>query len=188
MSTSTKMPPRKTRNKKATAAASQAPGDDTTATYKDQLEPTKWHHNFLSVKRIFDQDNQHPSMEYPKWLDNNSDYSHTTHEGPVVSELEAAWMAKKHQEFKYPKGVLVNFLFKATMGSNTELAPCLAFRGVLEMNSYVDSIGKSRILNEAFDHYINRFVVADLVHQAALVVHNGFQMDQATINADSTMV
>ena len=112
----------------------------------------------------------------------------TTHKGPVVSEPKTARIAKKHQEFKYPKGVLVNFLFKATMGSNTELAPYLAFKGVLEMNSYVDIVCKSSILNETFEDYINRFVVADLVHQAALVVHNGLQMDQATINADSTMV
>ena len=56
------------------------------------------------------------------------------------------------------------------------------------MNSYVDIVGKFSILNEAFEDYINRLVVADLAHQAALVVHNGFQMDQATINADSTMV
>ena len=40
-----------------------------------------------------------------------------THKGPVVSEPETARMAKKHQEFKYLKGVLVNFLFKAAMGS-----------------------------------------------------------------------
>lgn len=57
-----------------------------------------------------------------------------THEGPAMSEAETARVAKKHQDFKYPKGILINFQFKATMGANAELAPYLAFKGVLEMN------------------------------------------------------
>ncbi|KPA37360.1 hypothetical protein FLAG1_09825 [Fusarium langsethiae] len=52
----------------------------------------KWHHNFQSVKRIFDTDNQ-------------------------------------------PTGL---------KGANTELAPYLAFKGVLEMNSYIDIIANQR--------------------------------------------
>jgi hypothetical protein len=65
-----------------------------------------------------------------------------THEGPAMSEAETARAAKKHHEFKYPDGVLINFLFKSTMGANAELAPYLAFKGIHEMNSYVDIIGK----------------------------------------------
>ncbi|RFN40475.1 hypothetical protein FIE12Z_13051 [Fusarium flagelliforme] len=61
-----------------------------------------------------------------------------THEGPAMSEAETARVAKKHQDFKYPKGISIDFLFKATMGANAELAPYLAFKGILEMNSYVD--------------------------------------------------
>jgi len=93
-----------------------------------------------------------------------------THEGPAMSEAEAARVAKKHQDFKYPKGILINFQFKATMGANAEPAPCLAFKGILEMNSYVDNVGKSRILSETFENYIDRHIVVDVVRQAALVV------------------
>jgi len=68
MSTSTKMAPSKTRSEKVTVAARQTTGDDTTTTNNDQLAQTKWHHDLISVKRIFDEDNQLPSIEYPQWL------------------------------------------------------------------------------------------------------------------------
>ena len=73
-----------------------------------------------------------------------------THECPAISEAEATRVVKKHQDFKYPKGILINFQVKATIGTNAELAPHYAFKGVLEMNSYVDIVGKSDISSAAF--------------------------------------
>ena len=88
MSISTKMAPRKTCNKKATVAARQTAGDDTATTNNDQLAPTKWHHNFRSVKRIFDKDSHHPSMEcLPNTL---GCYRHV---GPITRDL-FSWFEK----------------------------------------------------------------------------------------------
>ncbi|KAJ4114801.1 hypothetical protein NW768_011355 [Fusarium equiseti] len=139
------MAPGKTRNEKAAVAATQTLGDDSMSKSKDQLALTKWHHKFISVKRIYDKDNQHPSMEYSR-------------------------AAKKYQDFKYPKGVLINFQYKATVGANAELAPYLAFRGVLETNSYIE------------------IIVPDIVHQAALVAFNNFEIEKDIVNFESTMI
>jgi hypothetical protein len=61
---------------------------------------------------------------------------------PFASDSEAGKLARNHQKFGYPNGILINSLFKSTMGANAELAPYLAFKGVPEFNSYTDIIGK----------------------------------------------
>ncbi|KAM0233270.1 hypothetical protein ACHAPO_007349 [Fusarium lateritium] len=116
----------------------------------------KWHHNFISVKRIFNSNNQHPDLTWPAWFDKKNDYSFVSHESPPVSEVKAGKQAKNHEKLGYPDGVLINCVFKSTMGANNELAAYLSFKGVLEMNSYIDVI------------------VAGIIHQSALVTFKGY--------------
>ncbi|RGP72380.1 hypothetical protein FLONG3_6776 [Fusarium longipes] len=132
------MPPRKSAANKSGAGL------------KNEDSP-KWHHNFKSLKRIFNENNEHPTLKFPDWVD-------------------AGRAAKEHRDkYNYPKGVLINFRFKASMGVNSELTQYLAFKGILEMNSYVDTI------------------VADIVQHAALVAHHHFAISKETFDTDVTM-
>ncbi|KAM0365437.1 hypothetical protein ACHAPK_009665 [Fusarium culmorum] len=143
------------RKGKGQAAAAQAPCafEDAQAEHAKVL--SKWHHNIQSVKRIFDANNQHPVLAWPGWFDTNNDYSITSHPNPPLSDVKAGKQAKEHEKFGYPNGVLVNFLFKSTMGASNELAPYLAFKGILEMNSYIDIIAVDQDLS--FQEFVKPF-------------------------------
>ncbi|KAF0642329.1 hypothetical protein NXS19_008379 [Fusarium pseudograminearum] len=165
----TMAPKRKVKGRAVHAQAHSAV-DDTQAENTKVL--AKWHHNFQSIKRIFDANKQHPDLTWPEWFDTNNDYSITSHPNPPIPNNQAGKKAKEHEKFGYPDGVLVNFLFKSTMGASNELAPHLAFKGVLEMNSYIDIID------------------ADIIHQSALLVSEGFVLSDKHSNkrGDNTIV
>ncbi|KAK6697991.1 hypothetical protein SNK05_010839 [Fusarium graminearum] len=145
------------RKGKGRAVAVQAPSASDEARAEHAKVLAKWHHNFQSIKRIFDENNQHPVMAWPEWFDTNNDYSITSHPNPPISDVKAGKQAKEHEMFGYPNGVLINFLFKSTMGGSNELAPYLAFKGILEMNSYIDIIGEfSRSSKEANEQAVDQ--------------------------------
>ncbi|KAG8350025.1 hypothetical protein FVEN_g13078 [Fusarium venenatum] len=60
--------------------------------------------------RVLSAANQHPDLDWPEWFDTNNDYSFVSHQIPAISNIKAGKLAKEHEKFGYPDGVLVNFV------------------------------------------------------------------------------
>ncbi|RGP71743.1 hypothetical protein FSPOR_3109 [Fusarium sporotrichioides] len=120
------MTPKRQTKGKSRAVANELPSTSDAAEVETSKVLAKWYHSFQSVKRSI-RDEIIRTLQF------------------LLSQL-ASW--QRSRKSSVTQKASLNFLFKSTMGANTELAPYLAFKGVLEMNSHINII--ALVAYEAF--------------------------------------
>lgn len=96
--------------------------------------------DFIGLMRLFNEDKEHVDdhrISFPTWVEEYCDYSHTKHAQAGVHDL-----SHPDLEVQRKMGVLINKVWTVEMKDPVHLAQYCAFKGIRELSSYVDVIGK----------------------------------------------
>ncbi|KLO85638.1 permease-unknown function [Fusarium fujikuroi] len=146
------------------------PGAEWTASEAQEAkDAAKHHYGFISLFRIFDAEKTcpaAPSLKWPAWVEQHSDYKHVFHQGPERTQQQIDGEDReKHKKRKYPDSVLIQESF-VVGNPPLQVARYCTFQGTMEFLSYID------------------IIVPEVVGKAALLAVN-FRPNEDTINANA---
>ncbi|QGI61236.1 hypothetical protein CEK27_005207 [Fusarium fujikuroi] len=153
----------------AKKTAGKTPRQRTASEAQEAKDAAKHHHGFISLFRIFDAEKTcpaAPSLKWPAWVEQHSDYKHVFHQGPERTQQQIDGEDReKHKKRKYPDSVLIQESF-VVGNPPLQVARYCTFQGTMEFLSYID------------------IIVPEVVGKAALLAVN-FRPNEDTINANA---
>lgn len=162
------------------------PRQRTASDTREAKDAAKHHHGFIGLFRIFDVEKTYPaapSLKWPVWAEEHSDYKHVFHQGPERTQQQIDGEDReKHRKRKYPDSVLIQESFVVD-NPPLQVARYCTFQGTMEFLSYIDIVGK-KIRAGLLGIMLTIREVPEIVGKAALLAVN-FRPNEDTINANA---